>query len=116
MRAARAHCPTACVDDEPALAIVGQILARVLGDGHVHALAVELLGLGKIEQVFEHAPAALGREIGPSELEAVAAIVDPDAELPLDLPEVLVELPAHARKAAGVVGREHDGQRWLHFR
>ena len=47
----------------------------------------------------------------PDELEAVAAVVDPDAELPLDLPQVLVELPADAREAPRIVGRQHDGQR-----
>jgi hypothetical protein len=84
MWAARAHGAAPRIDDEAAIGVVvGQNRARVLGERHVHALAVELLGLGHVEQIFEHAPAALGREIGPCELEPIAAIVDADAELPL---------------------------------
>ena len=83
----------------------------MLRERHVHALGVELLGLGEVEQVLEHAPAALGRRIGARELEAIAAVVDADAELALDLAQVLVELAADAREPARIVRRQHDGQR-----
>ena len=100
----------------PSRAVVGRIGAHVLGERQVHALGVELLGLGEIEQVLEHAPAARRSRVGARELEAVAAVVDADAELPLDLPQMLVELPAHAREPPRVVGRQHDGQRRFEFR
>jgi hypothetical protein len=77
----------------------------------VHVLGVELFRLGEIEQILEHAPATLRRGVRPRELEAIAAVVDADAELALDLPQVLVELAADARKTARIVGREHNGER-----
>ena len=112
VRAARAHRAAARVDDETAFgAVVGQIGTQVLGERQMHSLAIELLGFGEIEQILEHAAAALGGEIGPGQLEAVASVVDPDAELPLDLPQVLVELPAYAREAPRVVGGQHNRER-----
>jgi hypothetical protein len=88
----------------------------VLGERDVHALRVELFRFREIEQILEHAPAALGRRVGADELEAIAAAVDADAELPLDLPQVLVELTADARKPARIVRREDDRQRGFRLR
>ena len=105
-----AHGAPARIDDAAAVGIVGRIRTHVLRERHVHAFAIELLGFGQVEQVFEHAAPALGCRVGAHELEAVAAIVDPDAELALDLAQVLVELPAHARQSARIVGREHNGE------
>jgi hypothetical protein len=85
----------------------------VLRERHVHALGIHLFRLGDVEQVFEHAAAAFGCGIGARELEAIAAVVDADAELTLDLAQVLVELPAHAREPARIGRRQHDGQRRL---
>jgi hypothetical protein len=85
----------------------------VLGERQVHALGIELLGLSEIEEILEHAPGALRCGIRPRELEAVAAVVDADPELPLDLAQVLVELAADARKPARIVRRQDDRERRL---
>ena len=72
----------------------------------MHALGIELLRLGELEQILEHAPAAQRPRLRARELEAVAAVVDADAELALDLAQVLVELAAQAREPARIVRRE----------
>ena len=79
----------------------------------MHALRVELLGGRELEQILDHTPAAQRRILRTHELEAVAAIVDADAELALDLPQMLVELPAQAREPARIVGAQHDAERVL---
>src|SRR5690606_2421970 len=107
VRAARADAAPPGVDDRR----VARRLAagmRVLYDRHVHALRIDLLDRRLREQILEHGAAALGGLRAALELEVIAAILDADAELLLDLPQVLVELTADFREPAGIRGLEND--------
>jgi ABC-type taurine transport system ATPase subunit len=89
------------------------IVTHVLGERNVHPLAVELLGCRELEQVLEHAAAAPRGILVADELEAIAAVVDLDAELTLDLAQVLVELARKRREPARIVRAQDHAERVL---
>jgi hypothetical protein len=118
VRAARADAAPPRVDREPALLAarrLERIVAHMLGERDVHALGVELLGRRELEQVLEHAAAAPRGVLFADELEPVAAVVDLDRELALDLAQVLVELPRQRREPARIVRAQDHAERVLFF-
>jgi hypothetical protein len=79
----------------------------------VHALRIDTLVIGQLEQLRKHIAANLGRPRLSRDAEAITAAGDFDIEAAFDLPQVFIKLAAKIGKAVVIGGLENDVSRSL---